>query len=183
MPTIMTHAIIPLCLGLALGPARLPKRVVVAGCLLAMLPDADVIGFRLGIAYADALGHRGASHALSMALIVGLIMTVMLRPPRAGIAAAFLVVAMASHGLLDALTSGGLGPALFWPFSEARIFAPYTPIRVSPIGLDFFGGRAIAVLKSEFLWVWLPTLLTALAVRLLLIARADPAPPAMLRRW
>jgi inner membrane protein len=64
---------------------------------------------------------------------------------------------MASHGLLDALTNGGLGPALLWPFSAERYFAPITPIRVSPIGTNFFGPRALPVLLSEMKWVWLPT--------------------------
>ena len=35
------------------------------------LPDADVIGFRFGISYADAFGHRGFSHSLAFALLMG----------------------------------------------------------------------------------------------------------------
>ena len=35
---------------------------------LAMLPDADVVAFKLGIPYGATWGHRGASHSLVFAL-------------------------------------------------------------------------------------------------------------------
>ena len=44
---------------------------------------------------------------------------------------------LASHALLDTLTDGGLGAALLWPFNFTRYFAPWRPIPVAPIGLDF----------------------------------------------
>jgi inner membrane protein len=69
----------------------------------------------------------------------------------------FLFVATGSHGMLDAFTSGGLGIAFFWPWSANRYFAPFRPIRVSPIGFSlFFSHRGIAVLLSELLWIWMP---------------------------
>ena len=71
MPTIVTHALIPLAAGIALGKARLPPRLVVAGMIAAVLPDADVIAFKLGIEYAHVFGHRGASHSLVFALVCG----------------------------------------------------------------------------------------------------------------
>ena len=40
---------------------------------LSLLPDADVIGFRFGIRYADAWGHRGATHSLLFALAMGFV--------------------------------------------------------------------------------------------------------------
>ena len=36
------------------------------------------------------------------------------------------------HGLLDAMTDGGLGVAFFSPFDNRRYFLPWTPIRVIP---------------------------------------------------
>ena len=75
----------------------------------------------------------------------------------------------ASHGMLDMLTSGGLGPALWWPWSSERIFAPIRPILVSPIGVEaFVSQRGLAVLLSELKWVWLPAAMvtaTVLGVR------------------
>jgi inner membrane protein len=63
---------------------------------------------------------------------------------------------MASHGILDALTRGGEGVAFFAPFDDTRYFFPWRPVRVSPIGLDFFGRAGLGVLASELLWLWLP---------------------------
>jgi inner membrane protein len=168
MPTIFTHAIIPIAAGLALGRNRISVPVMVTGAVLSMLPDADVIGFKLGIAYADQLGHRGASHALLVAAAVAGLVTALFRPPNWKLVYAFLFVSMASHGILDAFTSGGLGPALFWPFDDARYFAPITPIRVSPIGMGFFSERGVAVILSELLWVWLPAATTAIMLRVYL---------------
>jgi len=174
MPTIFTHAIIPLAGSLALGKARIPTPVLVTGIVLAALPDADVIGFKFGVDYADQLGHRGASHALLVAAIVAAAITAMFRPANWKLVFAFLFVSMASHGLLDTFTDGGLGAALFWPFDDARIFAPVTPIRVSPLGLGFFSSRGVAVIISELIWIWTPALVFAVAVRSLLPSRSSP---------
>ena len=43
MPTIVTHAAVPLCLGLGLGSRIIPPRLLLAGVAIAMLPDADVL--------------------------------------------------------------------------------------------------------------------------------------------
>jgi inner membrane protein len=61
---------------------------------------------------------------------------------------------IASHGLLDAMTTGGLGVAFFAPFSAERYFFPWRPILVSPIGIErFLSPRGAAVLMSELQWV------------------------------
>jgi inner membrane protein len=158
MPTIMSHAIVPLAAALALGPSRISRPMMITGALLAMAPDADVIGFPLGIEYAATWGHRGATHSLFFAAVVAAVLTAMLRPDRKYLGLLFLTISMASHGVLDAFTSGGLGPALFWPVDEARHFAPVRPIRVSPIGVGFFSARGVAVMVSEMLWIWLPAI-------------------------
>ena len=74
----------------------------------------------------------------------------------------------ASHGILDAFTSGGLGIALLSPFDHTRYFFPWTPIEVSPIGIRaFFSNWGLAVMKSEFVWVWLPSLFIAVVGRVI----------------
>jgi len=130
-----------------------------------MLPDADVVGFRLGVHYADFLGHRGFSHSLVFAAILALSLVVL---PTAGAHRRalwmYLFLATASHGLLDALTDGGLGVALFAPFDNSRYFFPARPIAVSPIGLShFFSAGGMSVIASEAVWVWLPSVLLAMA--------------------
>ena len=89
-------------------------------------------------------------------------------PNRKALAAYFFLVT-ASHGVLDALTNGGLGVAFFAPFSGARYFFPFRPVEVSPIGLSsFFSEWGLAVIESELLWVWLPA---SLLVAFVLIFR------------
>jgi len=62
------------------------------------------------------------------------------------------------------MTDGGLGVAFFSPFDNHRYFLPWTPIRVSPIGLGrFFSHRGLEVLQSELLWIWLPAAVLAIA--------------------
>lgn len=162
MPTILTHAAVPLAIGLGLGSKLISRRLLVVGIAVSMLPDLDVLAFRLGIAYADPFGHRGFSHSLLLALglaSIACLFAVRLKASRFA-AFAFVLVACASHGLLDMLTNGGLGIALLWPFSDRRYFFPEQLIQVSPLGLRrFFGPAGLAVLKSELLWVWLPAAL------------------------
>jgi len=176
VPTVFTHAIVPVAAAIALGTKRVPPRLIVAGAFAAMLPDADVLAFKLGIAYADDFGHRGASHSLFFAGMVAILGALLHRPLRtsAPFAALWLFGCVASHPLLDALTNGGLGVALWWPFSDARVFWPWRPIAVSPIGSGFFSARGGAVMLSEFAWVWLPCAVlaaTGLALRRALSSR------------
>jgi inner membrane protein len=70
-----------------------------------------------------------------------------------------LFLSLVSHGVLDAATSGGLGIAFLSPFSNLRYFWPWHSIVVSPFGLSqFFGPWGLRVIRSEFLWVWVPCL-------------------------
>ena len=163
MPTVFTHALLPLAAGAALGTTRLPPRLIAAGMLAAVLPDADVVAFKLGIDYAHALGHRGASHSLVFASLCGMIAACGTRWFKAPALTTFLFIALsaASHSLLDMFTDGGLGVALFWPWSDARHFAPWRMIEVSPFANRFFSARGIDVLLSELRWVWLPALTAA----------------------
>lgn len=145
MPTIFTHPAV----AIALRPRHL-----LAASLLTILPDVDVVAFRLGIPYGSTFGHRGFTHSLLFAAVAAAIATVALRADRRTFALFFICAA--SHGLLDAMTDGGRGIAFFSPFSNHRYFLPWRPIRVSPIG-----GIDIRVLWSEVRWVWLPAMAVA----------------------
>ncbi|MDO7957947.1 metal-dependent hydrolase [Xanthomonas euvesicatoria] len=174
MPTVMTHTAVPLALWCASERGRISPRLRAAGGAAAMLPDADVLAFALHIPYADAFGHRGASHSLLFAAIVGLLGVASHRLLRADAvqASVFLFVCAASHPLLDAMTSGGLGVALGWPWSQTRWFAPWRPIRVSPFATGFFNTRGLSTLLSELRWVWLPLTVAVLGWKC--IQRAAP---------
>ena len=169
MTTIFTHAAIPLAIGLGLGKARIPPRLLAAGMFASICPDFDVVAFKLGIAYADAFGHRGASHSLVFALLLALLAAAAAPLLRASVhkSLLFIFVATASHAMLDMLTNGGLGVALLWPWSDQRFFAPWQFIEVSPLRLDrVFSERGLAVMRSELLWVWLPATLMVITLRL-----------------
>ena len=168
MPTVVSHALVPLTVAIAAGSKRIPAKVALAGMLLAMLPDIDVIGFRFGISYDATWGHRGAMHSLAIGAIVAFGMAALIPALRKGWTMAFLLFAVISHGLLDMMTDGGRGVALLWPFDSTRYFAPWRPIRVSPIGARFFTPRGMVTAISELQWVWLPCLLVAVSA---LIAR------------
>ena len=63
----------------------------------------------------------------------------------------FLFLAGASHGVLDALTNGGLGVAFFAPFANERHFFPFRPIEVSPLSIRrFLSPAGLAILWNEF---------------------------------
>jgi len=162
MASAPTHAIAAIALGVALGFRRVSPAAILAGVVCSVLPDADVIGFRYGIRYGDALGHRGMSHSLLFALGLSFVVTLALRAPpeRRAWTCSYLFLATASHGLLDAMTNGGLGVAFFAPIASHRYFLPFRPIVVSPLSLGgFFSERGIRVLRSEVLYVWLPSAL------------------------
>jgi inner membrane protein len=128
-------------------------RWMVGLATLSLAPDLDVIGFRFGIRYAEPFGHRGATHSLLVAALGGLLVAFLAREttPRRASFALVCAVLLASHGLLDTLTDGGLGVALLWPFSNERYFAPWRPIPVAPIGGRMFSARGLRVLAIETL--------------------------------
>jgi len=161
MPTVISHALVPLTIAIAAGPTRIPPKVALIGAALAMLPDLDVIGLRLGVPYDSAWGHRGAMHSLAMGAILVTGMAAFVPTLRKGWSLPFLFLAFASHGLIDTMTDGGRGVALLWPFDATRYFAPWRPIRVSPIGARFFTARGMATVISELQWIWLPCFLVA----------------------
>lgn len=130
---------------------------------LALLPDLDVIAFSLGIEYGAEWGHRGAAHSLLLGLLVGAPLGLVLgrRVGAQALGAVLGALVLMSHGLLDALTTGGKGVALLWPFSQARLFAPLRPIPVAPIGLGLLSRRGLHVVLVETLY-FLPLLFYAL---------------------
>lgn len=167
MPTILSHPAVPLAISLGLGSDAIPKRLLLVGVLGSIVPDVDILAFRFRILYEDVLGHRGFTHSLFAAAFVAFLGACACRMLRTSFIKAFifLLIATASHGMLDAFTDGGRGIAFFWPWSANRYFAPFRPIRVSPIGIsDFFQRGSVHVLLSELFWVWLPCVLACAAL-------------------
>ncbi len=160
MCSVFTHPAIPLALSVWLPHESGATSLLLTRIACSVLPDLDVIGFPLGIPYGALLGHRGLSHSLLFAAVVSATLTMTLfrlRPEGSGVIFLFLFLSTLSHGLLNMLTNGGLGVALFAPLTKQRYFFPWRPIAVSPIGLrPFVSSRGLHVLRSELQWVWLP---------------------------
>ena len=164
MASLITHAFTAGALGKTLTSAKLPPRFWALAVISSLLPDADVIGFGLGIEYGDLLGHRGLSHSLAFALAwsFGALSLVSLQNIARGSRTwwklfALLFTVTASHGVLDALTDGGLGVAFFAPFDGTRYFFPWRPLVVSPISFEqFFTSWGGTVLQSELKFIGLP---------------------------
>ena len=165
MASVFSHAVAALGIGACFYRPSTPKRVWIAGALCSVIPDLDVIGLRIGIRYGDFWGHRGFTHSLLFAaLLASLAVLLAFRQAVPGLSRfalwTYFFLATASHGLLDAMTDGGLGVAFFSPFNNTRYFLPWRPILVSPIGVSrFFSHRGSEVVQSELLWIWLPAAL------------------------
>jgi inner membrane protein len=167
MPTVITHAISAAALTTAFPVRAVPRRLILLGAACSMAPDIDVFGFRFGIHYGDLWGHRGLTHSLTFAACLSIVAWLTALPAVAGFVNRallwlYLFVATALHGFLDAFTNGGLGVAFLSPFDTTRYFFSLRPIEVSPIGAHFFSARGLSVLRSEFVWVWVPCIAFAL---------------------
>jgi inner membrane protein len=174
--SLISHAVAALGIGASFYKPGIAKRVWVLGAVCSVLPDADVVGFHFGVRYGDFWGHRGFTHSLLFAAILATLFALF---AVGGISSGdrrliwvYLFLATASHGLLDAMTNGGLGVAFFSPFDTTRYFLAWRPILVSPIGVTrFFSPRGLAVLRTEVLWIWFPTGLLASFAFVLRLAR------------
>lgn len=164
MATIMTHGIVGYTIARLCVRQPVSRLFWVLAFLAPMLPDLDVLGQKYyGVAYSDCFGHRGAFHSLFIAFIAALILIILFKLitrtrgfkiTKDGFWAFFLGIS--SHGMLDALTNGGLGVAVFWPMNCNRYFFPIRPLEVSPLSLSRFFEQGIFIMKNEFYYVWIP---------------------------
>ncbi len=171
MASIFAHAFTAYAFGKTFSKEITTSKFWILGMLCAVLPDADVVGFKFGIAYEDFWGHRGFSHSLLFALFLGILITfIFYRKQVFSKTGLYLItyftICTASHGVLDAMTTGGLGIAFLSPFDDTRYFFPWRPIQVSPIGASkFFSIWGIKVLLSELIWIGIPAGIYILVIR------------------
>lgn len=163
MPSTFAHAAAAVTIGLALRPGRaLPRRYWTLGVIAAAVPDLDAIGRPFGPLELEALagGHRGFTHSLTFAVVLGALMAWQgfrgadwdgLRP-RLWL---YLALATASHGLIDMLASYGGGVALLAPFSWTRFAWPWQPLGASG-GCQGAARCLWAGTVNELLWIGLP---------------------------
>jgi len=170
LASIFAHAFTAYAFSKTFTKELVTTKVWILGIVCAILPDADVVGFAFGITYEDFWGHRGFSHSLVFAILLGLLVTLIFYNSKfltktGGLLILYFSICTASHGVLDAMTTGGLGIAFLSPFDDTRYFFPFRPIQVSPIGASkFFSIWGIKVLLSELIWVIIPSSIYILVI-------------------
>ena len=131
MPSAFTHAFAAAALGTVIIPEQ--RRLIALGALCAVLPDADVVGFSVGVPYEHVLGHRGLSHSLAFAACLAGVLTwatvqMGQRNPRR----APQPLPVPCHRVARRLRRDDErrpGVAFFAPFSGERYFFPGDPSR------------------------------------------------------
>jgi inner membrane protein len=125
--------------------AKMPRWAIpVSAGLWAVAPDLDTLSMRaFHIPYDSLFGHRGFFHAPFILILLAA------AAGRPGALAETWARCAVTHPLLDAMTDGGLGVMLLFPFTTARLFLPWRPIHVSPLGIRAFAGEAGYILGSE----------------------------------
>lgn len=178
MATDYTHALVGLALAKVTTARTRPVSFWVLAGLLPVVPDLDAFS---PAAYGSPWGHRGFTHSLLFALGLGLAaagLTFRHFRVRFWPLLGLLFAAAASHGVLDALTTGGFGIPFFWPFSDRR-FGPYGPIHVADIAFELPDPRTSRAVRDELLYVWLPSaVLVGLVVASRRLRRGRTGPAA-----
>ncbi|MDC8005463.1 metal-dependent hydrolase [Aureisphaera galaxeae] len=143
MASAFGHAFTAIALGTTFSKNVRSWKFWLLGIICSIFPDADVIGFAFDIPYGSFWGHRGFSHSLLFAMLFGMLVTFLFYRKQfltrnGALLILYFFLCTASHALLDAMTSGGLGIAFLSPFDTTRYFFPWRPIQVSPIGVENF---------------------------------------------
>lgn len=170
MPSIISHAIGAFWVNKALFSSKNTIKISILVCISAMIPDADFIGYKLGVEYTSLFGHRGFTHSIFFAVLWASIIsffTFKITSLKEFILYfTIFFLATISHCLLDACTSGGEGVAFFSPFSNERFFFPFRGIRVSPLGVkSFFSERGMIIIMSEIKYIWIPSFMLCIVTR------------------
>jgi len=162
MASAFSHALMAITIGKSYVTKTATIKFSILACVCAVFPDVDVLMFNF-VSYAHFLGHRGFFHSFFFCLLFAILITAIfyrkekLFGPGGLKYILFFFLCGASHGLLDMLTNGGLGVAIFSPFNNERYFFPFRPIKVSPIGVsNFFTEWGWRVVKSELIWIGIP---------------------------
>ena len=168
MPSPFSHAAASVALGKAYTIEKMPWHFWALTITCAVLADVDILGSHLGIGFWGMFGHRGITHSIVFAALLGLAATELFcRTAEVGIRKrslfCYFFLVAASHGILDALVDGVQGVAFLAPFNAMRYFLPWRPIHSSPIGMGFFGSQGVTVILNELCWVWAPSAAIILA--------------------
>jgi inner membrane protein len=166
MSSLFTHAIYGFTIGVIfeqsphLKPVKKIGGVALCALTAAISPDFDAIPTFLGVPYGSFFGHRGFFHspffyllfapALAWLTILWVGFDKEQKPKAWFLLSCCYFLSMNSHSVLDALTDGGKGVMLNFPFDSERHFFSWQPIPVSPMNLQaFLSKRGLEVLLGE----------------------------------
>ncbi|MEM9545953.1 MAG: metal-dependent hydrolase [Bacteroidota bacterium] len=169
MASVFGHAILAGAVGTSLKKELRQPKVFILGIICSIIPDADVLAFRFGIPYEGFWGHRGFTHSIVFGLLFGVLVMLFFHwkstLKHKSLLAMYYSFCTVSHGILDGMTTGGMGIAYFSPFDTARYFLPFQVIQVSPLGASrFFSRWGMEVIKSEAFWIGIPALIFAVLI-------------------
>jgi inner membrane protein len=154
MATDYTHAVVGLGFARLYATKPMPWAYWGLALVLPVIPDIDV--FSSG-AHGAWLAHRGFTHSLAFALFFSVVTASVafhwFRASWWSLSVLFFLM-IASHGLLDALTSGGEKIPFFWPL--AGRYGNWDLIPVSDIALELPDPQYSRAIRGELLWLWLP---------------------------
>lgn len=143
------------------------KLLVILAIVSSILPDIDVLAFHFGITYETPFGHRGFTHSILFAFIWAIIAMLIFGNAYKKLYFFVTFFSTISHGILDAMTTGGRGVGFFVPFDNTRYFLPFKVIKVSPLNAkDFFSEWGLQVILSELKYIFLPCLVILIFFRL-----------------
>lgn len=173
MPSPFSHAVAGIAAAMPFR-LRVPyARFWFFAVLCATIPDIDYLWSSQSPQWDNMLAHRGITHSLAFALVLGAAVAWLGFPGsywrgfRMRLWLAFSL-ATATHGLLDAMTVYAGGVAYFAPFSAERYFLPWRPLAGPRQGWAEHSSKAAQVayvIGTELLCIWVPSLLLILGLR------------------
>ena len=142
MPLPVAHGLLGASLVAAIHPQP-TKRYFIPLLFGAFLANAADFDFGLVFIQDSKTWHRGFSHSIALALIIGLCFALFLGKHRIREAIAY-GLAFALHGVLDYITTKeGGGVELLWPFSSERLVFGWVGLSELPSRLP-----AIEIIKA-----------------------------------
>ena len=162
MASIFGHSIVGVTIA-KIFKSKQTKWLLLLAVISTIIPDADVLTFSFGIPYSHPFGHRGFTHSILFAIIWAILLMRFFGKKDRVVWFTVIFLSTISHGVLDAMTSGGRGIGFFIPFNNERFFFPFREIIVSPIGIKkFFSEWGLQVIYSEIKYIFVPCLIILL---------------------
>ena len=159
MASVFGHSIVVYTLSKILDRHHC-KWLLIAAIISSILPDLDVVTFYLGVPYEAPFGHRGFTHSILFAMLWAFLLMLTLGKKHKSLWFKVILLSTFSHGILDAMTTGGRGVGFLIPFNNDRFFFPLQKIVVSPLSVkSFFSDWGLQVIFSEIKYIILPCIL------------------------